>query len=135
MFRDEKSLLPLSIKQLTTFTLNVNGKSFIDGVQLWLVSIIGHIKITEEDATSLSFVVNDGSSSIEAVFWKDSSEKHNWATCVRGGAFFKIIGELRDDDERKRLQVHHVSPLTDGNELTYHLMEIVYTHINNKDKH
>jgi len=44
----------------------------------------------------------------------------------REGAFVKLVGELQNNNGMHTLMVHFVSPLSDWNELSCHLLEIVY---------
>ena len=55
----------------------------------------------------------------------------NTSILSRENSFLKILGELRESNQKKYLEVIDVAPLTDWNELTHHLLEVVFVHLQN----
>lgn len=110
----------------------MNGDTIIDGVKVWLVCVMGYVNVVTEDANSMKIVINDGSDCIDATIWKDIHNEVFQECNSSSNTFVRIIGELREENTSKTLQVHHVTRLNDWNELSYHLMDIVYVHIENK---
>lgn len=49
----------------------------------------------------------------------------------RENSFVKIVGQLREYEGRKHVLIYDIAPVTDWNELTHHLLQIVYVHLQN----
>jgi len=47
------------------------------------------------------------------------------------GVLVRVVGNLREYDSKFNLMVFDVSPVIDWNELSYHLLEVIYTHLQN----
>ena len=50
---------------------------------------------------------------------------------IRENSFVKIVGQLREYEGRKHVLIYDIAPVTDWNELTHHLLQIVYVHLQN----
>lgn len=49
----------------------------------------------------------------------------------RDGTLTSVVGSLRDFENRAHVLVYCVSPVTNWNELTYHLLDVMLIHLQN----
>lgn len=129
--RDRQSLMPVSVKQLLTAT-NHDDVYRVDEVELNIVKLVGTISNAQEHSTNFTFLLNDGSGSIECKLWmeKDSSGMSKIAS-LRNGTLARVIGNIREYDNKIHVSVYDAHAVQDWNELTYHILDVIYTHCQN----
>lgn len=50
---------------------------------------------------------------------------------VKPGSMVKVFGSVREFDGKLHVSVFDVSPIIDWNEVTYHTLEVIHTHLYN----
>ena len=127
-------MMPVTIKQLNSATHEDNTYR-IDNADVHNVSIMGVVESIEEHSTSTTFKINDGTGTIDAKLW---NEKNGSVTALaarvsncRTNTFIKIIGDLRDFENRRHILIYDINPLADWNELTHHLFQVMFVHLQN----
>jgi len=107
----------------------------IDARELNQITIVGMILAVTEAATNVSFNVDDGTGKIEVRIWLDSEEPAESANEKRAGwrvgAYIRVIGHLRSFNNKRSVMAFRIQPIVDLNEITYHLCECVYVHLQN----
>eukprot|EP01040_Poterioochromonas_malhamensis_P007584 gene7584-8187_t len=129
--RDRQSLMPLSVHQLLSAT-NHDDVYRVDEVELNIVKIVGILSNAQEHTTNFTFMINDGSGAIECKLWieKDASGMSKIAG-LRNGVLARVIGNIREYDNKIHLSVYDAQPVQDWNELTYHILDVTHTHLLN----
>jgi replication factor A2 len=133
--RDKQTMLPVSIKQISTAS-NEDGTYRLDGAEIHTVVIMGVVENIEQHSTSTTFKINDGTGSIDAKLWNNEKDGSSSSLMVRVAtcqinSFLKIVGALRDFEGRKSVLIYDINPLTDWNELTHHLFQVMFVHMQN----
>jgi len=129
--RDKQSLLPVSVKQLLSAMPGEDGYK-IDDAELTTLKLVGTLVEPQEHSTNLNFKLNDGSGTIECKQWieKDATTFGKLRS-LREGLLVRVVGNLREYEGKVHVLVFDVTPITDWNELSYHILDIVLTHLQN----
>lgn len=127
--KDRLSVIPTSIKQL--LLAQNKGDSFIyDSTELFTVKLIGLVKSVNIHATNKVFEIDDGSGSIECKKWidKDTSSGSSEVD-IRENSYVVVHGSLRQYENTRNIMIYKIAPLSDWNELTTHLLDVIYAHL------
>jgi len=121
--------IPCTIAQIVR--AEVQDDNFVcDGITLNQVTLIGIVRSANESATNLSYVVDDMSGpTFEVRQFVDNDENTPEAervTLVRENVYVRIYGHLRSFNGKRSIVAFTVRPLMDLNELTSHLLEMLY---------
>jgi len=131
-----QSLIPVTIKQLLDATQAHQDDVFkIDGRELNQVTFIGCILRLSNLTTNVSTTIDDGTGTIEVRIWLDQEDQSDAAiqkrTMWREGTYVRVVGNLRSFGNKRSVVAFRIQPITDFNELTYHLLESIYVHLFN----
>jgi hypothetical protein len=126
------SLLPVTIRQLHTATQSHPEDTVfrIDGQDLNEVTIVGQILSRKDGQTNLTFHIDDGTGGIFAKVWigendEETQQRHQQ---LREGMYVRAIGQLRAFNAQRNLVAFRIRPVTDFNEITFHFLDVIYTH-------
>lgn len=129
-----QTLFPMTCKQLADAIKTDNedqDEFFVDGREIKNVTIVGKIVSAEVAESSLFYNVDDGTGVAPVRFWNDSDDpeyiaglKEKWAV----GNYVRVYGHLREVQGQWQMPAFSMRPLTDFNELTFHLIECIKTH-------
>jgi replication factor A2 len=94
---------------------------------------MGIIESAEEHSTNVNYKINDGTASIHCTVWndKDPSGAPGKYSEIRENSFVKIVGKLVEYEGKKTIQIYDIKPIGDWNELTHHLYQIIFVHLQN----
>eukprot|EP00192_Tetraselmis_astigmatica_P020965 CAMPEP_0117668312 /NCGR_PEP_ID=MMETSP0804-20121206/11474_1 /TAXON_ID=1074897 /ORGANISM="Tetraselmis astigmatica, Strain CCMP880" /LENGTH=276 /DNA_ID=CAMNT_0005476179 /DNA_START=95 /DNA_END=925 /DNA_ORIENTATION=+ len=128
----QATLRAVTVKQLHEASSQaVDDQYMLDGEELTNITILGRIVHTEENATCLSFKINDGTGVVDVRYWNDRDEsellqqnKAQW--CMN--AYVRIHGGLRSFGNDKHLMAFNIRAVTDFNEVTYHQLQVIFQH-------
>ncbi|KCV73363.1 hypothetical protein H696_00902 [Fonticula alba] len=133
------SVLPVTIKQLVDIDVSKmvdsDGSMQIDGQTIHILSIIGVIRAVRETTTTVTYLVEDSTGSIDMRKWLDrdagdgDAAIEEQAPSLPEGTYVHVYGNLRVFDKRKSINISHIRPVTDFNEVTYHLLETIHGHL------
>ncbi len=132
--KNRQSLIPVTIKQLKNAPAVTSGEQgfTLDGRDLFQVTIVGLIMAADEQTTSLSYQIDDGTDTIMVKKWTDQDaaddEAERRAQC-KEGAYVRVIGQLRSFNHTKNIVAYSIEPIIDFNEYTFHFLEVVHTHL------
>lgn len=56
---------------------------------------------------------------------------YHYTMSIREGMTVKVVGNLREYEGKTHVLVYDVTPITDWNELTHHILETILTHCKN----
>jgi replication factor A2 len=132
---DEQTLIPITIQM--AFKAHPDSSSgdgslvLEDGRALHTVKIIGAVRGVEDTSTNIVYTIEDGTGVLEVKQWLDDGE----STALRqlreqtahDNVYIKVVGQIKDYDGKKILVANSVRPLTTGNELTHHFLEVMYS--------
>lgn len=122
---EEQTLIPVTIGML----LKASNGSLEDGRELHQVKIVAAMREVNLGSASNNYTVEDGTGCIEVKEWIDDA---NMAmTMMREEAavdhqYVRIIGKLEEYDGKAQVVAQRVCKIRNGNELTYHFLEVVH---------
>mmetsp|Transcript_22 Transcript_22/g.67 ORF Transcript_22/g.67 Transcript_22/m.67 type:complete len:235 (+) Transcript_22:45-749(+) len=125
--------MPVSVHQvLSSAAGSGDDSSLINGREASQVTIIGMIKTKEEKSMCTTYQIDDGTGFIDVKVWQDSSDDDTTAQKyeeMKEGVYVRVIGQVRSFQGMKSMTAFNMRVLQDPNELTFHLMEVIHTHI------
>lgn len=133
---DEQTLIPVTAKMIleAQSTSNAEGTgslALLDGRELHHVKFVGAVRSSEDFSTNVTFGIEDGTGLVDVKQWLDvndcSAVSEMRQECLEENIYVKIVGQVKDYDGKKSLIAHTVRRLTTSNELTYHMLEVVYS--------
>lgn len=81
--RGDRSIIPLTIKQVHEASNSPEGGFFIDNAQVNQVRVMGIIENMDDLSTAVNYQVNDGTGTCECKFWKDNDDGSNKHASIR----------------------------------------------------
>ncbi|KAE8991140.1 hypothetical protein PR003_g21248 [Phytophthora rubi] len=131
-----QSVLPVSIKQLQTLggASGDDDALRLDGQELSTVRLVGLLSNLTPHSTNLRFQLDDGSGAFDCQYFvsgDDQDASEGEMNRLRDGSYVRVVGKLRSFQGKNSLSCFNVTPLEDLNELTHHLLEVVYVHCYN----
>jgi len=127
---------PVTIKQLLGATRPHPDTDFkIDGEFITQVTFVGQIRNISKQTTNITYKVDDGTDIIEVKEWKDgdSTDDHmdtdSTKPKLEEDRYCRVWGRLKEFYEKKTVQAHIIRPITDYNEINYHLLEATAVHL------
>lgn len=123
--RRTQNVMPVTVKQL----LNCQEESFeLEGFVAHLVTIVGITKAVDVTPAKMSLYIDDQTGTIECVSYIGTDEEdHSHVTMLSKGSYARVIGAFRSMKGIKYLLIYKCHALTDLNELTCHLLEVIRT--------
>mmetsp|Transcript_41640 Transcript_41640/g.104069 ORF Transcript_41640/g.104069 Transcript_41640/m.104069 type:complete len:269 (+) Transcript_41640:48-854(+) len=133
--KNEKGIHPVTIRQMQSANAENEGDNLkVDGRDATQVTFIGQIISRNEQATNVNFVIDDGTGSIEVKQWTDTDETDymlGLKQSLQEGVYVRVVGQLRAFNGEHNVTGFSVRPVTDMNEITYHLLDACHTHLYN----
>lgn len=129
---DEQTLIPITISMaLKAHGDPSNGDGSLvlaDGRPLHIIKIIGAVRNADAQSTNVMYTLEDGTGIIDVKQWHDENDESEVRKEVfNEGDYIKVIGQIKEYDGKKQLVANAVRSLASGNELTHHLLEVVYS--------
>jgi len=129
---DEQTLIPVTARMILQAQSNAeNSLSLPDGRELHHVKLIGAVRSYEEASTNATFSIEDGTGLVDVKQWSDNNDCaaviEMRQACMQDHVYVKIIGQVKDYDGKKTLVAHTVRLLSTSNELSHHMLEVVYS--------
>ncbi|KAM9307161.1 replication protein A 32 kDa subunit-like [Pholidichthys leucotaenia] len=122
-------VLPCTVSQLLAAPQVCNDMFVICDHELNQVSILGAVKGFAQFVTTNQYAVDDMTGApMNVVQWVDT-EMHDPATSASPGTYVKVIGSLRNFSGQRSLMAMSIRCITDPNEITSHMLEVVQAHM------
>ncbi|KAF2085137.1 replication factor A2 [Saccharata proteae CBS 121410] len=129
------TLRPVTIKQINDAN-NVQESDFtIDGTEISQVMFIGQIRNISQQTTYITYKLDDGTGTVEVKQWVDSDASDPLKPAdgskprLVENAYAKVFGKLRVYGGKRHVGAHIIRPVTDLNEVSYHLLEATAVHL------
>jgi replication factor A2 len=86
----------------------------------------------EEHTTNTKFYLSDGSGTIECKLWAEKeSGGYMRLQSINDNCYVRVCGNMREYEGMKHILVYDVREVTNFNEVTYHILDIILTHCQN----
>jgi replication factor A2 len=101
------------------------------------VTFVGQIRNVSTQTTNITYKIDDGTGTVEVKQWIDSDtstsdpegqEDMNKAKLVEN-AYCRVWGRLKAFNNKRHVGAHVIRPITDYNEINYHLLEATAVHL------
>ena len=130
---DEQTIQPVTVQMCLTShpdDESGGGEQLSDGRKLYHVKIVGAVRTFEDFSTNCLYGIEDGTGLIDVKQWIDSNDCTAMAelrqSCAKEGIYLTIVGQIKDYDGKKTIVADSVRPILTGNEITHHMLEVVY---------
>jgi replication factor A2 len=136
-------VMPLTIRQMTEAPRE-NNFAVVDGVHVHQCTVVGLVTSVRQLQGALEFTIDDGTGSCDLNYWEESSGSmpSNSAALpgtggkgisgdLREGIYVRAVGNLTSFAEKPVVEVISAQPITDHNELTFHFLNVIRTHLHN----
>ncbi|KAI8286336.1 hypothetical protein K4K60_000464 [Colletotrichum sp. SAR11_57] len=126
----EESLRPVTIKQIIDAEEAYPGADFkIDGATVTQVTFVAQIRQISPQPTNITLKLDDGTGLIEAKKWVDTDKKDDDAAGLDLEGHVRVWGRIKSFNGKRHVGAHFIRPVTDFNEVNYHLLESTYVHL------
>ncbi|RDA96225.1 hypothetical protein CP533_1727, partial [Ophiocordyceps camponoti-saundersi (nom. inval.)] len=129
-YQDE-SLRPVTIKQvLEADEAFSGGADFkIDGSVVTQITFVGQVRSINPQSTNITFKIDDGTGQIEVKKWIDADRQEDADPGFEPDSHVRVWGRLKSFNSKRHVGAHVIRPVTDFNEVNYHLLEATYVHL------
>lgn len=133
---DEQTLIPVTAKMIKEAMGDPSGGTDMnlkDGRALHMIKLVGAVRNHEERSTNVFIDVEDGTGLVQVKVWVNEGDECSAAASLRQQAsvdhvYIRIIGQVREFDGQRQIVANDVRPVSSGNELTYHLLEVAHSY-------
>lgn len=131
---DEQTLIPVTIAMAFKACPDSSGGNDVltleDGRALHSVKIIGAVRSADVQSTNIMYTIEDGTGALDVKQWSDDNDAEAIGEMkkqtAKEGIYVKVIGQISEYEGKKQLVANSVQRLSSGNELTHHLLEVMY---------
>jgi RecG-like helicase len=117
-------LTPLTIAQINTAVQEHKDDAFqVDNHELNQVSIVGTIKSVAKLSTNITLVVTDNTGEVDVRQWLDAADAQQ---DFQAGMRIKIIGHVREFQEKRSILAFKIIPVVDAEEAVHHQLMAQY---------
>lgn len=121
----------MTIKQILDAEEAYNGADFkIDGATITQITFVGQVRSVNPQPTNITLKIDDGTGQVEVKKWidldkQDDADTNNFEL----DAHVRVWGRLKSFSNKRHVGAHVIRPVTDFNEVNYHLLEATYVHL------
>lgn len=128
---DEQTQIPVTIAMAFKARGGDEMLMLEDGRALHTIKIVAAVRNVEVQSTNILYTIEDGTGCINVKQWLDDNDSAEVAEMKRqaakDGIYIKVIGQIKDYDGQKQIVASSIQQLSSGNELTHHLLHVVYS--------
>ncbi|KAF2422382.1 replication factor A2 [Tothia fuscella] len=122
------TLRPVTIKQVNES--QESGQFFnIDNSHVSQVTFVGQVRSTSIQTTNITYKLDDGTGTVEVKQWIDPDQDESSRPRIDDNAYVRVWGKIKQFNNKKHVGAHFVRPITDFNEISYHLLEATAVHL------
>ncbi|KAJ4833573.1 hypothetical protein Tsubulata_026889 [Turnera subulata] len=130
--RDSQGLVPVTVKQISQASHSGDEKNFaINGVDVTNVTVVGMVSDITEKVTDVSFIIDDGTGRIGCRRWVNENFETVEMGAIKDGMYVRVNGHLKTFQNEMHLLAFSVRPVTDFDEITFHFIDCIHTHLQN----
>jgi replication factor A2 len=132
---DEQTLIPVTIGMASKAHMDASsgdGRLVLDdGRPLHSIKLIAAVRSVEDMSTNVVYQIEDGTGLIDVKQWLDDNDSSAIMEMRKETAkdviYVKVIGQVKDYEGQKMIVANSVRRISTGNELTHHLLEVMYS--------
>ncbi|KZF23127.1 replication protein A, subunit RPA32 [Xylona heveae TC161] len=130
------TLRPVTIKQIIDAQQAHPDADFkVDGVEVTQLTFVGQIRNISTQTTNITYKIDDGTGTVEVKQWVDSDVVNSMDTATDAkpklmeNSYARVWGKLKSFSGKRHVGAHIIRPITDHNEVQYHLLEATAVHL------
>ncbi|UZJ55517.1 hypothetical protein CBS101457_004837 [Exobasidium rhododendri] len=125
------SIRAVTVRQiLNAEQAHSEGDITVDGLEVGHVTFVGIIRNLSRNATNISYTVEDGTGTVDVRVWSDNSSSELMDDDeLQTDKYVRIIGHIKTFQNRRTIASGHIRAITDFNEIFYHKLDVVHTHL------
>ncbi|XP_064608234.1 replication protein A 32 kDa subunit-A-like isoform X2 [Liolophura sinensis] len=128
-----QSIIPCTIAQILNTTQEEDNKFFSGETEISQVTIVGLVRSVKESSTRIDYEIDDMSGPLlEVKQFVDNDENvpdEERVQAMRENTYVRAYGHVRAFQGKHSVVAFKLMPLTDMNELSCHLLEVVHAHM------
>ena len=133
---DEQTLIPVTIAMAlksapSSGDDNSNLQCLADGRKAATVILVGAVRSHQDLSTNVLYELEDGTGLIEVKQWLDDNDPTIVGDLrketLKENSYVKVVGQIKDYDGKKLLVANSVRAVSTGNELSHHMLQVVYS--------
>ncbi|KAK9213396.1 hypothetical protein WN943_002784 [Citrus x changshan-huyou] len=143
--RNARTLLPMTVKQLSELSSNDESSASIDGADVNTITVVGIVCDMQDKEPQFIFLIDDGTGRIECSRWAHEQMEFNEVNQIsklinsarlilsvtRKGMYVRVYGHLKAFQDKRSLNAYSLRPIIDFNEITSHFVECIYVQLYN----
>jgi replication factor A2 len=126
----EHMLIPVTAKMIHSAVYECKRLILKDGRPLHMVKFVGAVKNYSENTKNVIINVEDGTGLVRVILWQKQNECMAARELIHkcnGNGYICVIGEAEDYYGVHKIIAFDVCPITSGNEVTHHFLEVAYS--------
>ena len=108
-----------------------------DAYWVMQITFVGQIRNVSTQTTNITYKIDDGTGTVEVKQWIDSDTSTSQQGDVEDisksklveNAYCRVWGKLKEFNNKRHVGAHVIRPITDYNEINYHLLEATAVHL------
>jgi len=124
--------LPCTAAQILN-TQHVDDRFMMDNIELHQVTIVGIVRSVKETSTRIEYFIDDMTGPpLDVRQFVDNDEntpEEEREVPARENMYVRVHGHVRSFQGKHHVMAFKISPITDMNELTTHMLEVVHSHL------
>lgn len=129
---DEQTLHPITVGQcLSSQPDESGGTQLEDGRRANRVKIVAAVRSFQDYSTNCLYEMEDGTGLIDVKQWIGTEDCASLVRmrelCNKEHIYLAIVGSIKDYDDKKTILADSIRPISTGNEISHHFLEVVYS--------
>lgn len=126
------TVTPVSIHQIKGIEMLPGDEALrIDGKDIGQVTIVGVVRSIERKETKTTFSIEDHTGVLDVIHWEDDASMKDPSAECREQMYVHVTGHAKTFGDKRQVNAFMIRPVTDFNEVTYHLLAIIEAHLHN----
>jgi replication factor A2 len=123
-------LIPVIAKMIHSAVWDSERFVLKDGQPLHMVKLVGAVGNFHGNMKHVQIYVEDGTGLVRVILWRNKREcmaQHCLLDECNSNSYIRVIGEVKDYYGVHEIIAFDVQPVSSGNEVTYHFLEVAYS--------
>jgi replication factor A2 len=132
---DEQTMIPVTVQMaLSAHPDPAGGDGTLqlpDGRNIATVQLVGAVRAVNDQSTNVLYQLEDGTGLLDVKEWLNDNDCTASAEIrketLHENIYLKVVGQIKDYEGKKMLVASSVRPLSTGNELAHHMLQVVHS--------
>uniref|UniRef100_A0A7R9X0S9 Replication protein A C-terminal domain-containing protein n=1 Tax=Craspedostauros australis TaxID=1486917 RepID=A0A7R9X0S9_9STRA len=130
---DEQTIVPVTIKMALSAQPSPTGDEYSvlpDGRKLSLIKFVAAVREFMDHSTNVVYKLEDGTGCTDIKQWLNedscSAVEEIRQQSLRDNIYVKVVAKIKQYNGQATILANSVLPISSGNELTHHMLSVVY---------